>query len=105
MKSPKHQVQNVGQLAAKWGLCSAIGSGESIYDLSREIGVATSEIEQWHLKAHSGLSESLKSRGGDPLQKELKRAKQQIDPLSIEVGLLREKGKHSGRCFLGREVV
>jgi len=76
--------------------------GESIDDLSREIGIAASEIEQWHLKALGGISESLKSREGDPLQKELKRAKQQIGQLSMEIELLREKGKHSGAFWGGK---
>ena len=74
--------------------------GESIYDLSREIGEVASETEQWHLKALHGINDSLKSREGNPAKKEFDRAKKRIGEFSMEVELLREKRRHN-RAFWG----
>jgi len=74
--------------------------GESLDSLSREIGVAASQIEEWHQTAIRGIEDSLKSRGGDPLQAELDLAKKRIGDLSMENELLRERSRRKG-VFLG----
>ena len=74
--------------------------GESLDSLSREIGIAASQIEEWHKAAISGIEDSLKSRGGDPLQAELDLAKKRIGELSMENELLKERSRRKG-VFLG----
>ncbi len=74
--------------------------GESLEELSREIGVAASQIEEWHHSAISGIESSLKSRAGDPLQAQLDLAKKRIGELSMENELLRERSRRQG-VFLG----
>lgn len=74
--------------------------GEPLDSLSREIGIAASEVERWHQAAVRGIENSLKSRINEPLQAELDLAKKQIAELSMENELLREKSRRNG-VFLG----
>lgn len=74
--------------------------GESLEDLSREIGVSASQIEDWHRVAIEGIESSLKSRTEDPLYAELNLAKRRIGDLSMENELLRERSRRKG-VFLG----
>lgn len=74
--------------------------GESLDTLSREIGVAASQIEEWHQAVIRGAEASLKSRIGDPIQAELDLAKRRIGELSMENELLRERSRRKG-VFLG----
>ena len=67
--------------------------GESLDDLSREIGVSASQIEEWYRKAIGGMTASLKDRDADPLQTDLDLAKKRIGELSMENELLREKSR------------
>lgn len=74
--------------------------GESLDALSREIGVAASQIEEWYQSAIRGMESALKSRVGDPLQAELDLAKKRIGEISMENELLRERSRRRG-VFLG----
>jgi transposase len=74
--------------------------GESLDSLSREIGIAASQIEEWHQAAIKGIESSLKSRFSEPLQAELDLAKRRIGELSMENELLRERSRRKG-VFLG----
>jgi transposase len=74
--------------------------GESLDALSRELGIAASQIEEWHQAAMRGVETALKSRIGDPLQEELDLAKKQIGEISMENELLRERSRKKG-VFLG----
>ena len=76
--------------------------GESLDSLSREVGISASQIEQWHQKALRGMTESLKDRGGDPLQNNLDLAKKRIGELSMENELLREQGRKQGVFWNGK---
>ncbi len=76
--------------------------GEAIDDLSREIGIAASQIEEWHQRALKGITLSLKNREADPLQKNLDLAKKRIGELSMEVELFREKSKKQGVFWGGK---
>jgi transposase len=76
--------------------------GESLDDLSREIGVPALQIEEWHQKALKSIGESLKIRGGDPLQSELDNAKKCIGELSMEIELLKEKARKQGVFWGGK---
>ena len=76
--------------------------GESLETLSREIGIAASQIEQWHQKMIKGMEMSLKNRENDPLQSELDLAKKRIGELSMEVEVLREKSKKQGVFYAGK---
>ena len=65
--------------------------GESLADLSRELGVEIYRLEEWREAALNGLQEGLKARAGDPLRAELNAAKKHIGELSMENELLRER--------------
>jgi len=69
--------------------------GESLDSLSREIGIAASQIEIWHQKVIQGMELSLKDQEKNPLQKDLDIAKKRIGELCMENELLREKSKKS----------
>lgn len=64
---------------------------EAIEAVSREVGVEIYRLEEWRKKALEGMETALKSREGDPLDEELKAAKQHIGELSMEVELLRKQ--------------
>lgn len=74
--------------------------GASIDDLSREIGMESFQIEEWHQVVMSGMEASLKSQIGSPLSSELDFAKKRIGELSMENELLRERSRRNG-VFLG----
>lgn len=76
--------------------------GESLDDVSREVGVEISRLERWRDKAMRGLEEGLREREGDPVQVALDEANRRIGELSMEVELLREKARRSGAFWPGR---
>lgn len=76
--------------------------GESLDALSREIGIAASQIEQWHQRVIKVMELSLKDREKDPLQNDLDLAKKHIGELCMENELLREKGKKQGVFYAGK---
>jgi transposase-like protein len=76
--------------------------GESLDDLSREIGVSSSQIEEWYHKAIGGMTASFKNREGDPLQADLDLAKKRIGELAMENELLREKSRKQGVFWGGK---
>jgi hypothetical protein len=65
--------------------------GEPIDAISREVSVEIYRLEEWKKKALEGMETALKNREGDPLDEELKAAKQHIGELSMEVELLRKQ--------------
>jgi len=76
--------------------------GEPLSDLSRELGVEISRLEQWKTQALGGMEEILKERTDHPLSGELARAKKQIGELAMENELLREKARRQGPLVLRR---
>jgi len=76
--------------------------GESLDDVSREVGVEISRLERWRDKAMRGLEEGLREREGDPVQVALDEANRRIGELSMENELLREKARRSGAFWPGR---
>ncbi len=76
--------------------------GESLDDVSRELGVEISRLEHWRDKAMRGLEEGLREREGDPIQVALDEANRRIGELSMENELLREKARRSGAFWPGR---
>jgi hypothetical protein len=76
--------------------------GESLDDVSREVGIEISRLERWRDKAMRGLEEGLREREGDPVQAALDDANRRIGELSMEVELLREKARRSGAFWPGR---
>ena len=77
-------------------------SGESLEDVSREVGVEISRLEKWRGKGVRGLEEGLREREGDPIQVALDEANRRIGELSMENELLREKARRSGAFWPGR---
>jgi transposase-like protein len=65
--------------------------GESVDDLSRELGIEIYRLEQWREKALVGIDESLKQRQNDPIQSELNQAMRRIGELTMENELLWER--------------
>jgi transposase len=65
--------------------------GEAIDAVSREVGVEIYRLEEWRKKALEGMEIALRSLEGDPLDEELKAAKQHIGELSMEVELLKKQ--------------
>ena len=76
--------------------------GETLDELSREIGIAASKIEEWHQKTLKGMELSLKDREDDPLQNDLDLAKKRIGELCMENELLREKSRKQGVFWAGK---
>ena len=76
--------------------------GESLDDVSRDVGVELSRLEKWREKALRGLEEGLREREGDPVQVALDDANRRIGELSMENELLREKARRSGAFWPGR---
>jgi hypothetical protein len=76
--------------------------GESLDDVSRDVGVEISRLERWRDKAMRGLEEGLREREGDPIQVALDEANRRIGELSMENELLREKARRSGAFWPGR---
>ena len=70
--------------------------GESVDDLSRELGIEIYRLEQWREKALAGIDESLKQRQNDPLQSELNHAMRRIGELTMENELLWERVRKPG---------
>lgn len=76
--------------------------GEPIDAISREVSVEIYRLEEWKRKALEGMETALKNREGDPLDEELKVAKQHIGELSMEVELLRKQVEHRRPLARGR---
>jgi transposase-like protein len=76
--------------------------GESIDNVSREIGVEVWLLDEWKRTAFQSMEAGFKNRTGDPLDDELSRAKQRIGELSMENELLKEKSKKQGPLALRR---
>ena len=76
--------------------------GESLDDVSREVGVELSRLEKWWDKAMRGLEEGLRERDGDPVQVALDDANRRIGELSMENELLREKARRTPGFLPGR---
>ena len=76
--------------------------GESLDDVSREVGVELSRLEKWRDKAMRGLEEGLRERDGDPVQVALDDANRRIGELSMENELLREKARRTPGFLPGR---
>jgi len=77
-------------------------AGEPIDDVSREIGVEISKLDEWKREAIDGMEARFKVRNTDPRGSELNRAKQQIGDLLMENELLRERIKKQGPLVLMR---
>jgi len=65
--------------------------GESIDEVSRDVGVEIYRLEEWKQEAMSGIESRFKKRHTDPMAQELSRAKQKIGELSMENELLQAK--------------
>jgi len=63
--------------------------GESVGELSRELGVEIYRLEKWRDKALSGIEGALKERESDPLKGELDAAMKRIGELTMENELMR----------------
>ena len=76
--------------------------GEKVDDVSREVGVAMSMLEEWRVAVVEGMDVSLKSHKDHPLQEELDRAKKKIGELSMENELLWKRARKNNPFPMGR---
>lgn len=67
--------------------------GEPIDQVSRELAIPISRLEEWRDQALQGMVDSLKDRIKDPLEAELQRAKRQLGEAIMENELLKERCK------------
>jgi transposase-like protein len=66
--------------------------GESIEEVSREVGVEVYRLAEWRDRALIGIDSTLKERSkDDPVQAELDAAHRQIGEITMENELLRRK--------------
>ncbi|MGB4268247.1 MAG: helix-turn-helix domain-containing protein [Spirochaetota bacterium] len=65
--------------------------GEDINDISRELKIPVPEIESWKSRFLIAAREGLKTRGKDPVLKELEIAKKAIGELTMELNLYKKK--------------
>jgi len=65
--------------------------GENINDISRELKISVPEIESWKNRFLIAAREGLKTRGKDPVEKELEIAKKTIGELTMELNLHKKK--------------
>ena len=75
--------------------------GESLEALSREAGVEIYRLDAWRERAMAGLELGLKDRHGEPVAEVLDAAKRHIGELSMEIELLRERGRVQWRLIIG----
>jgi transposase len=78
--------------------------GESIEELSRELGIEVYRLEQWRDRALSGIDAALRERqSADPREVEYETALKRIGELSMENELLRVRCRaQEQRSPLGR---
>lgn len=98
----KNETNDTFSIPKRWGVKNKLEvilklfRGESIDDVSREVGVEIYRLEEWRAQALTGMESGFKVRIKDPLNKELARAKQHIGDLSMENELLHERIKKKG---------
>ena len=70
--------------------------GEDLGELSREIQVPAHEIEEWRRVFLEGATQSLRRRGGDPIEQELRRTQAKLGEtmmrLELASDLLEKRG-------------
>lgn len=76
--------------------------GEKGDDVSREMGVPLSTLEEWKTIVIDGMEITLKARKNNPLQEELDRAKKKIGELSMENELLWKRAKEKNPFPMGK---
>lgn len=76
--------------------------GEKGDDVSREVGVPLSTLEEWKSTVVDGMEISLKAHKSNPLQDELDRAKKKIGELSMENELLWQRARKKNPFPMGK---
>jgi transposase len=83
--------------------------GEDLGEISREIQVPASELEQWRRAYLDGAEAGLKRRTGDPLERELVRTRAKLGEVMMRLELSEELLKKRGygaelKKLLKREI-
>ena len=76
--------------------------GESMDEVSRDLKVEISRLDEWRAKGLHGLEESLKEREGDPMQAQLDEVNRRLGEMVMECELLREKARRTPGFQSGR---
>lgn len=76
--------------------------GERGDEISREVGVPLSTLEEWKSKVINGVEGLLRAHKSNPLQDELDRAKRKIGELSMENELLWKRAKEKNPFPMGK---
>jgi len=77
-------------------------SGESLDDVSRDLGITIAEIEGWRQRVLDQMEALLKCREENPFSKELDAAKKRVGELCMENELLKERSRRQGVFWAGR---
>ena len=76
--------------------------GEKISDLSRQLGISMSKLEEWKQQALAGIEVGLKSWKDHPLQEELDNARKKIGELTMDNELLWKRVKKKEPFLQGK---
>jgi len=76
--------------------------GESLDEVSRDVKVEISRLEEWRDNGIHGLEEAMKERAGDPMQAQLNEVNRRLGELMMENELLRIKASRAPGFPLGR---
>jgi len=76
--------------------------GESLDEVSRDVKVEISRLEEWRDNGIHGLEEAMKERAGDPMRGQLNEVNRRLGELMMENELLRIKASRAPGFPLGR---
>lgn len=78
-------------------------AGESLEEVSRDVGVTVAQLSDWRDKALASAENSLKSQPGDSRDREIARLQSKVGETTMENELLRDKiDRLENRAPLGR---
>jgi transposase-like protein len=92
-KSPAGQSSSPGRFSAQKKLeaVQRLNRGESLEDLSRELGVTAATLSQWQEIAQASALQSLQSRPSDGKDSQIQALKAKIGDQAMEIELLYDK--------------
>jgi len=102
MSNSKLKRQRRWSAKRKLEIVTRLFRGESIEEVSRDVGVEIHRLDDWKREALASMEDGFKVRVNDPVEQELERAKRRIGELSMENELLKERVRKQGPLALRR---
>jgi len=102
MSNDKLKKQRRWSAKRKLEIVTRLFRGESIEEVSRDVGVEIHRLDDWKREALASMEDGFKVRVNDPVEQELERAKRRIGELSMENELLKERVRKQGPLALRR---